>query len=671
MRWESDRNVDSKRIRWLGAVFSLLILVILFRTFTFQVLKREPWNSIAPKQYEHRVKLTASRGIIYDRHMNILAMDLPIFSLAIDPTRVQNDATAASVLLEGLGGQEEMYLHLLSENKDKSFVWVKRDITETQKNDLLKSKIRGLIPVKERKRVHPYEDLGRQVMGITNSEHHGVGGIEQAFDKILRGEDGWAIFQKDGLNRNFSSLDYPIERPKDGKHVVSTIDHLYQTIVEEELRRGVMDHRSKGGSAVLMDPFTGEVLSMASVVGERSPEEERKFAEWLQNRTLQIDFEPGSTFKIVAIAAALEESTFKPNSLIHCENGVYRLANHSIHDHNKKYAWLTLKQIMEVSSNIGMAKIGQKLGNEILYKYIQNFGFGNRTGIGLPSEVSGILRPVYRWTNFSTAMISFGQEISVTTLQMACMISVVANGGELMKPRIIKAVLDGTGEEVQTFSREVIRRVITENTANQLTMILQSVINRGNGSGASVKGVEVAGKTGTAQKSIPGFKGYFPGAYVSSFVGFWPTETPRFALVIVLDEPKEEYWGARSAAPIFSRIVTRMAGLPISPGLPEGNKNEADREKKKFVFSNYEEGVEASEKTETKESQEDSPYHIPKLVGLSVREALQKLAVVGVEARVKGSGVVVLQEPKPAMKIKEGMICYLTCQENIESELSR
>jgi len=626
---------------------------------------------MAPNQYEQRVKLEAKRGIIYDRNMNLLAMDLPVLSLAIDPTQVEDNAKTASVIADILGGKEGEYFNLLIKNKNKNFVWVKKEISDDQKNLILGAKVQGLIHVKGRKRVHPYDDLGLQVLGITNVEHQGIGGIEQAFDEILKGRDGWAVFQKDGLNRNFSSLDYPVENPENGNHIVSTIDHLCQTIVEEELRRGVINHVAKGGSAVLMDPFTGEILAMASIIGERVSSDNPGLVELLQNKSLQIAFEPGSTFKIVTAAAAMEEGVFKPGSLIHCENGIYRLANHPIHDHNKKYAWLTLNQVMEVSSNIGAAKIGRKLGKKTLYEYIQNFGFGNRTGIGLPGETSGILRPIYRWSELSTAMISFGQEMSVTSLQLACMISTITNGGVLMKPQIVRSVLDDTGRELQPFFKKVIRRVIAEETAEQLMAILENVVENGNGSKATVEGVRVAGKTGTAQKSIPGYKGYFPGAYVSSFVGFWPAEAPRFTLVIVLDEPKEEYWGATSAAPIFSRIVTRTVGLPISPWLRKEQEKQNPPKKQKFVFSSMKKYNEDAS-TGMKEIPEvDSPYHIPKLLGLSVREALQKLAVLGIEANVKGSGVVVSQDPAPTVKIKNGMTCYLICRTTIESELQQ
>jgi len=662
--WNDERLVEGKRLRLLGVLFSFFILVVLYRAFTFQVLDREPWNKIAPDQHQRRVCLMAERGIIYDRRKQILAMDMETVSLAMDPSQVENVRGTASILSEVLGEKSESYRKDLVEKNDKHFIWINRDITENQKQLLIDSKLPGLVFLQGRKRVHPHQDLARQVLGITNAEHRGVGGVEQACEHILQGEDGWAIYQRDGLNRNFMSIDYPLREPVDGRHVVLTIDHLYQTIVEEELRRGAIRHEAKAGSAVLLDPFTGEILAMASVLRETRSSDKPGINEFLRNHAVQVDFEPGSTFKIVTAAAALEEGIYQPNSLVHCENGTYRLADHTIHDHQKAYSWLTLSRIVEVSSNIGMAKIGKKLGNKTLYKYIRNFGFGNRTGIELPGEASGILRPVYHWTDFSTAVISFGQEISATTLQMALMTSVVANGGELMQPHIIKAHLDREGRHVKTYSPQVIRRVISQRTANQLTAILHGVVAEGNGLEADVEGVRVAGKTGTAQKSIPGYKGYYPGAYVSSFVGFWPAEAPMFVLVVVLDEAKQSYWGATSAAPVFSRIVSRMIGLPLAPRTPPSQEKQDQDDKKRFVFTNFEEERKSRPQISRNNPQPTpSPYHVPGLVGLSLREALLRLGAMGIEARVQGNGVVVAQDPEPNTRIEKGTVCQLTCKE--------
>jgi cell division protein FtsI (penicillin-binding protein 3) len=596
-----------------------------------------------------------------------MAMDIPIESLAIDPTLIMNYMSAASTFAKILSGDEKTYLELLEKNRNRSFVRLIKEISEDQKSALFSSDLPGLIVIKGRKRVRPYPDLALQVLGITNGIHKGVGGIEQAFDHILRGEDGWAIYQKDGLNRNFISPDYPVEISKNGHHLILAIDHALQAVMEEELKKGVRFHQAKGGSAVLMDPFTGDILGMVSVLGDRA-EDTHDFSKVIQNRAVQIDFEPGSTFKIVPMAAALEEGLYQSNTLIHCENGEFRIGDETINDHNERYSWLTLSQVMEKSSNIGIAKVGKKLGKKLLYKYAQNFGFGNRTGIGLPSETSGILRPIYQWAEFNTAAFSFGQGVSVTTLQLACMMSVIANGGELVKPRIIRAILDNNNAEIRTFPSQVIRNVISEETVISLKAILERVVSQGSGKEARVDGIRVAGKTGTAQKSVPGFKGYLPGAYVASFVGFWPAETPMFVLVVVLDEPIHQYWGSTSAAPIFSRMVSRIVGLPVSPNRPEFQR-EQDFDDRQIVFSNLETGSnDKNESKNEKPSAKPSPYHFPNLIGLSVRAALQQMAIYKIEVKVHGNGIVISQEPKPGEKIEKGSICRLICSRTLKGD---
>jgi len=412
-----------------------------------------------------------------------------------------------------------------------------------------------------------------------------------------------------------------------------------------------------------MDPFTGEILAIANEAGSRLKKELSQFDADVLNQAVQKDFEPGSIFKIITAAAALEEGVFRPNSLIHCENGSYEIGGHTINDHNKAYGMLSFTQVMEQSSNIGMAKVAHKLGRRALYKYIQNFGFGTRSGISLPGEVAGIVRPYYQWSDFSLASISYGQEISVTGIQLVAMISAIANGGELVKPWIVKATLDENGREIQDGRGQVLRRVISENTASEMRSILESVVVNGSGSAAAVEGVRVAGKTGTAQKSMPGYTGYVPGANISSFIGFWPVETPMYAMVVVLDEPRINYWGSLSAAPVFARIVERISGLPVTPrddSLPDNPRTRNTL----FRFTSLETDHESvSGENENRPQMPASPYHVPDLRGMSLREALSKLAERKVQARSVGHGIVIYQTPGPGQKVSGDMICTLICRD--------
>jgi len=665
-----SKRTKRKRLIWLGAFYICLFMVILVRSFDFQVINRKPWSNLAPVQYEHRIKLIANRGVIYDRDMNLLAMDKPIISLAVDPKRIVNYKEAARKLSKVLKQSSDYYLKKLEENSDKSFLRIAKEISEEQKQSLFNLDVEGLIIIKDRKRIRPFGDLAVQTLGLTNKKHQGVWGVEQSFDQVLSGNDGWAIYQKNGPGEDyFTCPEYPVKVSENGKDIVLTLNHTFQTIVEEELSRAVIKHHAKYGSAVLMNSYTGEILAMASIVGDKIRNKQVELGEWIKNRSIQVAHEPGSSFKIVTSSAAIEENDFTPKSLIFCENGKYKILDHTIHDHNKKYAWLTLSQVLENSSNIGISKVGKKLGKEILYKYIRDFGFGNRSGIRLPAETAGILRPVYDWSEFSTYAISFGQEISATSLQLVSMMSVVANGGELVKPLIVKKIIDNKGETVETFERTLIRRVVSEKTAEIVKGMLENVVKYGSGEKAAVEGVRVAGKTGTAQKSMPGFKGYVPGLYTSSFVGMWPVEYPQFVMVVMLEEPKKNYWGGVAAAPVFSNIVYRISGLSVKPEFK--NDSNDKKKKNKFLFTDLElqNDRNAHQKDQTVPTADEiktanrvsSPFHMPNLKGLSIRGALRILGDYGVKVNVEGNGVVVTQYPSPGRELKKIEVCKLIC----------
>jgi len=650
------------RLKFVGFIFVLLIGGVLVRTFHFQVISREPWSSMAPKQYQGRVKLMAHRGIIYDRSMNIMAMDLPIYSLAVDPSVIKEKRKTASFLSETLGLNEKECFEKISSNAGKSFVYIMKDISEAEQEKLKNSGLPGLVFVRERKRVRPFGDLAIQTIGIVNNNRQGVGGVEQSLNDWLEGRDGWAILQKDARNRKFTSIDYPTEQSRDGHHVVLTIDHAFQTIVEEEMKKGVNEYNAKSGTAILMDPLTGEILAMSSIVGKWSSDKS-KFDQFIRNRAVQDCFEPGSIFKVVTAAAALQTGQFDVNTLIHCENGEYALAGHKIHDHNESYAWLTLSQVLEKSSNIGIAKVGQKLGRKTLFRYIRDFGFGNRTGVDLPGEEPGILQPVYKWNEFEVATASFGQGIAGTAIQIADAVCAVANGGKLLKPIIWKKILDSSGKVIKTSETKVVRRVLSEENAFKMRRVLESVVKNGSGRTAGVDGVRVAGKTGTAQKSLPGMSGYVPGAYVSSFVGFWPADMPLFVLVVVFDEPKGSYWGSYTAAPVFARIVSRLQGI-AGPGRVPTLPQERKKSIRSVDFASLTEKPPLQAEVLPLKDNAEKPasiHYLPDLVGFTVRDALEILMNYKIKVKIEGCGIVSKQIPGPGQRVKKGMTCRLIC----------
>lgn len=646
------------RLISLGFIFPALMLCVLVRSFWFQVVDRQPWLVLGDSQYETREMLPARRGTLYDRNMNILAMDLPGASLAVDPTQVNDSDRLVKTLSTLFHSDEKQFRKAIFSKRNAEYVHLSRSIRPEQREQLEREGLTGLIFGKTLNRVRPGGGLARQVLGMTDANRKGAWGVELSLDQWMQGHDGWAIQQKDAFNRAHVSLEYPVERPVPGQSVMLTLDHVLQTIVEEELEKRVKLHRAKSGMAVLMDPHSGEILAMANALGAVSRTGEQNFNQRMCNRPVQWDFEPGSTFKIVTLAAAFERGGYQPDSLIFCENGALHLGTHVVNDHEEKFGWLSVARVIEESSNIGVAKMALSMGPKALYEYARNFGFGNKTGIHLPGESSGILRPLYKWSQFSPAFIAFGQEISATTLQLASMISVIANGGELVKPRVVLHYLNEEGQPLKSSRRQVIRRVITRRTAARVTAVLENVVMRGSGEEAQVSGIRIAGKTGTAQKSVPGHRGYLPNTRVASFAGFWPAEAPRYAMVVVLDEPIRNYWGSHSAAPLFGSIVNRIEGIPETT-----RERQFAAVEEGFAFASMQtphEDVSMSDAPKSRPVGEAPQVHaIPDLKGMSMRQAMHTLSLLGVVVKLQGHGVVLRQKPAPGTAVSPNLVCTL------------
>lgn len=672
---QDAKRISYNRLRLLGLFFVLGSFGVLLRASFVQVVNRDPWISRGARQYSTRVALPAERGRIFDRRLTVLAMDRAVYHLAIDPSKIKNASKAADSLSHITGVKRETILKAAAET-GKQFVILKKELSEEEREALSRLRIYGVLIHKEQRRIRPFASLARQVVGVINKDNKAIGGIEESRDRLLRGEDGWALYQKDGYNQSFPSLDFPSETPNDGKHVVLTIDQTLQAILEDELKEGIRTYQARNGCAVLMNPFTGELAGMASVWADEDSAHVPSYAELVQNRAAQWDYEPGSTFKIVTVAAALEEGLMEPGSLIYCENGAYKIGRHIVNDHDEKYGWLSLSGAIEHSSNIAMVKVAKMLGRQRLCSYARSFGFGTPTGVDVPFEVKGILRPSYKWNDFTTSTIAFGQGLSASALQIACMTAVVANGGELVKPHLVHSILNPNGTVFEETQPQTIRRVISQETAATLRVMLEKVITQGSGQLAAVDGIPMAGKTGTSQKVIEGTVGYASGIHVSSFAGFWPVINPQYVLVVVLDEPMQQYWASKSAAPVFSRMVERIHALPEDKKTPLKTRQlERQQADVLLTLTSYdqdqEQPVEAEQTVETQAVSEQlseeellaQKYFVPNVKGKSMREALRVLGESGIEVEVEGYGRIVSQSLKAGVRIQPGMQCTLTCEQ--------
>lgn len=437
-------------------------------------------------------------------------------------------------------------------NRNKSFIWIARKITPQQSEAIRKLNIKGLGFVKESKRCYPNGYLGSQAIGFAGLDNHGLEGLELYYDAYLRGESGFALFLRDARQKKLELWERMIA-PKDGYNLILTIDEVIQYIAERELEKAFRKYHAKSATIVVMDPHTGAILAMAS----RPTFDLNKYSgvdkEKIRNRAITDLFEPGSVFKIVTLAAALEEGTVNESDKFFCENGAFRVASHTLHDH-RPHGWLTFREIIELSSNIGTTKVAQILGADTLYRYMRAFGFGQRLGIDMPGEISGIIKEPRSWSKVSIAAMPIGHEVGVTALQLVSAISVIANGGQLMKPHIVKEVRDKNGELIKDMVPVLARKVISLDTAQRAKQILSGVVENGTGKLARPRDCSAAGKTGTAQK-IEANGTYSHDKYIASFIGFAPVEDPLIAIAVVVDEPHPYYYGGVVAAPVFKNAA--------------------------------------------------------------------------------------------------------------------
>ena len=585
---------------------------------------------------------------------NELAVSIEVDSVYADPKKVtdpEKTAQRLATLLQIDPGELKGKLR-----SGSSFEWVQRKITPKEVDEIKALRLPGIHFLKENKRFYPNAQLASHVIGFVGLDSKGLEGLESQYDSMLNGNRQIWTPGKDARGREIVDQ-VPSQEGEQFRNIVLTLDKHIQHIVETELSRTVQKWGAKGGFAIAMEPSTGKVLALAVYPSYNPNQFLQARAKAWRNRAVADTFEPGSMFKAFLAAAALEEKIVRPTDSFYCENGSYTVYDRTIHDHSK-HGWLTFQQIIKFSSNIGASKVGEKMGKDRFYRYIKAFGFGEKTQIGLPGEGKGILHHPRYWSPVALDTISFGHGISVTGIQMISALSAIANGGFLMKPLIVEKMTDEKGRVVQSFQPEVVRRVLTDETAKKVAALLKTTTERGGtGEGAVPAGFEVAGKTGTAQKADALLKGYSEDRYTSGFMGFAPVEDPRLAVLVVIDEPQENIYGGMVAAPAFKGIVEKV--LPYLNVFPRGTlivKNESEFIPKRVVQEN-EPLVE-----EVKMGKGMEQEVMPDLMGLSMRSAMSQMEGKGLIIKISGNGKLVDQIPKPGTMIEKGDICYLKFQ---------
>lgn len=646
------------RIATLLAFFLVLFIALASRAFQLQILSGKALKALAQKQHTQILLLQPERGIIFDRNGEKMAASIMADSVCADPSKIDNPGEVAGRLAVILQTDRSVLQKKLS--GAKNFCWLARRIAPEQASLVQEMGVDGIFIVKEPKRYYPSGELAGHLIGFVGIDATGLEGLELRYDRYLKGAPEKLIWTRDAKGKRL----YPrVERPetvqKENYNLVLTIDNRIQHLVESHLKAAVKDKGAKGGFAIVMDPRTGEILALANELGFDPNRFSAVNPATGKNKAITDSFDPGSTFKPFLAAAALEEGVVKETDVFNCENGHYAIADRVFHEANRKrHGALSVHDILKYSSNIGAIKISEKLGKEKFYQYIRKFGFGDKTGIDLPGEVGGLLRPVEKWTRVDAATVAFGQGISVTAIQLITALSSVANQGVLMKPFIVRGLMDRKGTLVQAYHPTVVRRVISPETAKRLTAILTDVVGMEDGTGkhARIVNVAVAGKTGTSQKFDFARRVYSSERVKTSFMGFFPSEDPQIAILVVLDEPQRDRWGGVAAAPVFKNIGEQLltcfkTNIRENPIPEEGKLVSGDM---KVRLASVPAPPTDRSGTETDETA------VPNFRGMTIREVVKKSKEKGIEVRVIGSGWAIAQQPAAGMPAPEDRLCTVT-----------
>ncbi len=675
---KSRPDVSLSRALLVAAFIGFWMLAVAARLIYLQVSQHSVLADRARQQQQNALDLTPQRGELLDRHGRQLAHSVQTVSLFMDPEGLdlaQLECTAHE-LSSLLGFERDELLQRLTsaQSAESRFMWIVRRLDADLGNRIVALNLPGVHSVLEPKRFYPNGSLAAHVLGYVGIDGQGLGGLEHSFNSKIRGEPGELFLERDARGRPYESFEIPA---KPGQSVVLTIDQTIQYHAERALESAVEKSRAKSGTAIVLDPRTGEILALANAPTFDPNNVAASSAERRSNWALQNIYEPGSTFKIIAYSAALERKLVKPEDRIDCQMGAITVAGRVIRDHSR-FGSLTVAEALAKSSNVGAIKLGIRVGDESMYDYITRFGFGSRTGIELVGETPGLLRKVDRWQPSSIGSIAIGQEIGVTPLQMAAAFGVVANDGVRIAPHLVREVRNANGTIIYNAKPEQ-HRVISAETATALRGMLEGVTLRGTAKKARLDGYSAAGKTGTAQKIDPRTKAYSASKFIGSFVGFAPVHNPQVVIIVVIDEPGGAYHGGDVAAPVFREIAEQiLPALEVAPDIettsvPEliaradnsnssDTKNQeqeqrADQERKASLPTVVNNGGREGEIVYAVAT--NKAIVMPDLRGRSVRDVARTCAQLGLQVEARGEGRVFKQDPAPGAEVATGQVIYV------------
>jgi cell division protein FtsI (penicillin-binding protein 3) len=638
--------------RWwvfVGALVAWAVLVAA-RLAQVQIVRGPVYRARARQQQERTVALAARRGSIVDRDGRELAVSVEATSIFAVPDKVEDAARESAALSRLLGIPAREIRERIS--SDRSFVWIARKVDDDAARAVRDADLPGIHFLPESRRYYPNGSLAANVLGYVGLDGHGLGGLEYEYEGRIHGRDGEMRVARDARQGQYALMSIPGREAEQGSSLEITLDRDIEFVAERELARAVAETGARSGSAVVLDPWTGAVRAMASIpTFDPNRFNDSPPSSW-RNRAIADSFEPGSVFKVISGAAAIDAGIIAPEDPVDCGQGIIQVGNYFIHDaEHESFGVIPFAQVIAKSSNVGMVRVGLKLGPERLYSAVRSFGIGEPTEIDLPGENPGIFRSVSEWSGLSNAEISFGQEVSVTPIQLAVTLAAIANGGDRVRPHML-ASIDGVPAPVPPPTR-----ILARSTAAEMNDILKMVVQDGTGKRAAVPGFTVAGKTGTAQKAVG--RGYARDKYVATFAGYFPADSPRLVIVVTIDEPQGQYFASEVAAPVFAKIAAQAAvildlppdgsTLPAAPTPPPISVARAPRA---FIPGVVPAAL-------GRDSAGVSEPVLPDLRGLPARRAIAELSRLGIEPKLSGSGLVVRQSPPAGARAVPGAACEL------------
>lgn len=646
--------MNNSRVLFIVGLILVISVIITIRLVNIQIIQKEKYAQLAEQQQTCIEKIKAELGLIYDRNNNLLVYNRNdvTFYIDLNVTNEKNKKEIASKFSKVMGKSENYYLSLMK--KPKGTIVLQSKVQPSQLEKLNDLNYEELYSVPNPTRIYHYGSFASHILGFTNKEHKLVSGVSEFFSKDLEGTEGYRKVYRNSLGKVVSYDESEMQIPVPGHNLILTIDKKYQIILEEELKKGLEQFQAHSATGIIMNPNTGEILALSNME-DYDPNYYWQYDDFRRrNRAITDTYEPGSTFKPFTFAALVDNNLCSLNEKIFLENGNYKFQKVNIRD-VKPYSFLTAEDVLVNSSNIGIAKLVQRIKDDDYYKFLRSLGFGNITSIQIKGETPGRLKKPTNWSPTSKAFISFGYEVSVTPIQLITAFASLINGGILYQPQLLYKKLSYDGELIEEFKPKPVRRVLSESTSSIMRKILSDVVKRGTAKQASIEFISVGGKTGTSQKLVDGV--YSKTQYNTSFIGFFPVEDPQVVILIHYNSPQLGRYGGLVAAPVFKNVAERI----IEKDFNVFEKYVNDKFKQKILYSNLNSSQNKNSENSFNEIKLSSFQIMPNLINHPLSEAISILNRIGINYKVKGSGIVVEQSLPAGSKISDKDFCLIEC----------